>query len=254
MPRRSLAVLIVAVLVVAGCAQLMGASIEALIKEGVDLLAAQKYDEAIAKFLEVVRRDPNSWEAYLYLTRAYVGKGAWGDAIASGRKALELAPSKTDAVSALAQAFFGAGTDALARRQFSEAAGHFGEFVKLRPTDWQGYLQLARAWLGTGAYADALGALVQGLGQTADGAARQQLARTLLEGGSQALSAGNAGAAIGLLREYMRHDSGNAAAWVDLGKAYWQSGQVGDALGAFQRVLELDPGNASALQFLRGRR
>ncbi len=219
-PRRSLVALTVALLVFAGCAQLMATSIEALIKQGLELLAAQKWDEAIGKFLEVVRRDPKYWEAYLHLARGYIGKGAWTDAIASGRKALELAPTTSDVIPALAQAVFGAGTDALARRQFSDAAGHFTEFLKLRPTDWQGYLQLGRAWLGAGNYADALAALAQGAGHATEGGAREQL----------------------------------AAAFADLGKAYWQSGQLGNALGAFQRVLELDPNHADALQFLRGRR
>ena len=252
--RRSVAVLLVLAVVLSGCASLMAASIETLMKQGLELLTAGKYDEAISKFLEVVRRDPKYWEAYLGLTRAYVGKRSWGDALASGRKALELAPSNTDVISALAQALFGAGSDALAKRQFSEAAGYFGEFIKLRPTDWQGYLQLGRAYLGTGAYSDALITIVQGIGQTGDAGARQQLVSTLLDGGSQALASGNAGAAIGLLREYVRHDSRNVAAYVDLGKAYWQSGQLSSALSTYQKVLELNPSNTEALQFLRGQR
>jgi cytochrome c-type biogenesis protein CcmH/NrfG len=247
-------VLLLVALILAGCAALMADTIEELIKKGLDALTAGRYDEAISKFLEVVQRDPKHWQGYLYLTRAYIGKSSWTDAIASGRRALELAPSSTDVVSALAQAFFGAGSDALGKRQFSEAAGYFGEFVKLRPTDWQGYLQLGRSWLGTGSYSDALLSIVQGLGHATDGAARQQLVQTLLDGGSQALASGNAGAAINLLREYVRQDSGNVAAWVNLGKAYWQSGQLGSALSAYQKVLELNPSNTEALQFIRGQR
>jgi tetratricopeptide (TPR) repeat protein len=315
--------------VAAGCAQLMADSIEALMKQGIDLFSAGKYDAAIGKFLEVVQRDPKSWSAYLYLARAYVAKGAWADAVASGRKALELAPNSGDVVPTLAQAFLGAGTDALGRRQFSEAAGHFleyvklrptdfqgylnlaraylgsqswldaitngrkafelapggtdvvpvfaqallgggldalgqrqfstavahlGEYVKLRPGDWQGYLQLGRAFLGTGAYGNAVNVLGQGLAQTSDPAGRQQLTRGLLDGGGQALAAGNAKAAIGLLQEYVRHDASNVSAYLDLGKAYWQDGSLGNALGAFRRVLELNPNDPEALQFLGGRR
>jgi superkiller protein 3 len=324
-----LLVLLVTVVVAAGCAQLMADSIEALMKQGIELLTAGKYEAAIAKFLEVVQRDPKSWNGYLYLTRAYIGKGSWGDAIASGRKALELAPSTAEVAPTLAQAFLGAGTDALGRRQFSEAAGHLleyvklkpgdfqgylnlaraylgtqswvdaiasgrkavelapsapdvvpvfaqallgggldalqrrqfptaaaqlGEYVKLRPADWQGYLQLGRAFLGTGAYGDALKTLGQGLTQTSDASARQQLVRGLLEGGGQALAGGNAKAAVGLLQEYVRHDPANASAYLDLGKAYWQDGNLPNALGAFRRVLELNPNEPEALQFLGGRR
>jgi tetratricopeptide (TPR) repeat protein len=251
--RRILAVVMVVVLL-AGCAQLVADSIESLLKQGIELFTARKYDEAIAKFLEVVRRDATSWNAYLYLARSYVAKASWSDAIASGKRALELAPERGDVIPTLAEALLGAGTDALGRRQFSEAVGHFGEYVKLKPTDFQGYLQLGRAYLGTGAYPDALRALGQGLGQAPDAGGRQQLLGALLDGGRQALTGGNAKAAAGLLQEYVRHDSGNVSAYLDLGKAYWQDGSVGNAFGAFQRVLELNPNDPEALQFLRGRR
>ena len=245
---------LISMLALAGCAQLVADSIEALLRQGIELFTAGKYDEAIAKFLEVVRRDPKSWTAYLYMARSYIAKASWADAIGSGRKALALAPSAGDVIPTLAEALLGAGTDALGRRQFSEAIGHFGEYLKLRPSDAAGYLQLARAFLSTGAYGDALRTIVQGLAQAPDSSTRTQLVRGLLEGGTQALTAGNAKAAIGLLQEYVRHDARDVSAYVALGKAYWQDGSLGNALGAFQRVLELSPNNAEALQFLgRGR-
>jgi len=95
------------IVAVAGCAQLMADSIETLMKQGIELLTAGKYDAAVTKFLEVVQRDPKSWNGYLYLARAYIGKGAWGDAITSGKKALELAPSATEVAPTLAEAFLG---------------------------------------------------------------------------------------------------------------------------------------------------
>jgi tetratricopeptide (TPR) repeat protein len=249
-----LVVLVVTAVVIAGCAQLMADTIETLMKDGIDLLTAGKYDAAAGKFLEVVGRDPKSWNGYLYLARAYIGKGSWTDAIASGRKALELAPSSGDVVPTLAQALLGGGTDALNRQQFSEAANHLVEYVKLRPADGQGYLQYGRALLGTGAYADALRALGQGLSGTPDASTRQQLVSGLLDGGRQALAVGNAKAAVDFLQEYVRHDQGNVSAYLSLGKAYWQDGNLGSALSAFQRVLELNPNEPEAQQFLGGRR
>lgn len=251
MRSKIIAVALVATTVLAGCAQLVADSIEALLKQGIDLFLAGRYDEAIAKFLEVVRRDPKSWTAYLYMARSYIAKASWGDAIASGRKALELAPSSGDVIPALAEALLGAGADALGRRQFSEAVGHFSEYLKLRPADARGYLQLGRAYLGSGAYVDALRVIVQGLGQAPDASTRTQLIRSLLDGGTQALTAGNTKAAIGLIQEYVRHDPRDVSAYLTLGKAYWQDGNLGNALGAYQRVLELSPNNAEALQFLR---
>ena len=244
-------VAVIGLLLLAGCAQLVADSIEALLRQGIELFTAGKYDEAIAKFLEVIRRDPKSWTAYLYMARSYIAKTSWGDAIVSSRKALELAPTAGDVIPVLAEALLGAGTDALARRQFSEAIGHFGEYLKLRPADARGYLQLGRAFLSAGRYGDALRTILQGLAQAPDATTRTQLLRGLLDGGSQALSAGDAKAAIGLLQEYVRHDPRDVSAYVALGKAYWQDGNLGSALVAFQRVLELNPNNAEALQFLR---
>ncbi len=160
---RVLALVLVSVVVAAGCAQLMGDSIETLMKQGIDLLAAQKYDEAAQKFLEVVKRDPKSWNGYLNLARAYIGNGSWGDAVASGRKALELSPSSADVVPTLAQALLGAGTDALKRGQFSEAAKQLSEYVKLRPNDVQGYLALGKAYWQGGEHGNALSAFQRAL-------------------------------------------------------------------------------------------
>jgi cytochrome c-type biogenesis protein CcmH/NrfG len=157
-------------------------------------------------------------------------------------------------VPTLAEAFLGAGRDALQRRQFSDAVGHLGEYVKLRPADAQGYLQLARAFLGTGAYGDALRTIVQGLTHASETGTRSELVRALLDGGSQALAAGNGRAAVSLLQEYVRHDAGNVSAYLALGKAHWGDGNIVNALSAFRRVLELSPNNAEALQFMgRGR-
>jgi tetratricopeptide (TPR) repeat protein len=208
---RPVATALLLLLVLSGCAALLGYSIEALMKQGIELLTQGKYDEALAKFQEVLKRDPQHWNAYLYAARAFIGKRAWTDALASARKAFELAPEKTDVVPVLADALLGGGRDALQRGQFADAARLLIEYVKLRPTDVQ----------------------------------------SLLDAGRQALAAGDAKSAIALLREYVRTEPGSVAAYAALGKAYWQNGEMADALGAFQRVLQLDPTDADALRFLR---
>ena len=252
-PRR-LFTAVIAALLLAGCATLVADSIESLLEQGIELFTARKYDKAIEKFLEVVRRDPTAWNAHLYLARSYIAKSSWTDAIASGRKALELAPDRGEVVPVLAEALLGAGNDALNRGQFGEAARHLSEYVKLRPTDFRGHLQLGRAFLGSGSYQDAARAFVRGLGQVSDASDRQQLLVGLLDGDRQALSSGDARGAITLLQQYVRYDHDNASAYVELGKAYWQTGSRGNALRAFQRGLQLNPNDPEAQQFLGGRR
>lgn len=156
MTRRLLVVVLLTLLVTAGCAQLVAVSVETLLREAIELFTAGRYDEAISKLLEVVRRDPTSWTAYLYLARSYIAKSSWPDALTSARNALQLAPSRAEVVPVLADALFGAGADALSRRQFTEAIRHLGEYVTLRPTDVQGYLQLGKAYLQSGNVASAL--------------------------------------------------------------------------------------------------
>ena len=248
-----LTALVLAVVLAAGCATIgIVETIEALLKQIQELLAAKKWDEALTKVAEVLRREPTQWRAYLYGAQAYIGKADWGQALASARKALELAPREGDAVTTLAQSLWGAGLDALQRRSFGDAASHFVEYIKLRPTDGQGYLNAGRAYLGLGSWSDAGRVLVDGLGR-ADTATRSQLVQGLLDGGRQALSGGDYRGAAGLLREYVRQDPSNVSAYLDLGKAYWNAGDRTEAFSAFRRVLELAPLNEEARRFLLGR-
>ena len=238
------------VLLLGGCATMSAfETVESLIRQGKELYASGRYDEALVKLQEAIRRDPKALEAYIFAARSYIAKRSWADAIATARKAVELAPTGTEALGVLAEGLRGGGLDALGRGQFSEAAGMLAEYVKLAPSHVAAYLALGRAYLGTGAYADALRALRDALVR-GTAAERQEVAQLLLDGGRRALSSGYARDAASLLAEYVRLDAANAAAYLDLGKAYWQAGARADAVAAFRRVLELVPGHAEALRFI----
>lgn len=237
----------------AGCAALgFEETPESLYQKGKELYQAGRYDEAIDKFEEAIRKDPKFLFAYVYLARAYIAKLAWGNAITNARKAFELAPQGEDVVPVFAEALFGGGVDALRRGQFTQAIGNFVEYIRLRPADPRGYLNVGRAYLGTGSYADALSSFVRGLAQGGDSAVRQDLLQGLLDGGTQALSRGEARSAIGFFSEYVRVDPRNFSAYLNLGKAYLQGGEVANGLSALRRALELSPGNAEALRLLQG--
>jgi len=253
-PRHLLAAVLVLTLALTfGCATMsLVDTIESLLKQIKELLDAKRYDDALAKVSEVVRRDPKQWKAYLYGAQAYIGKADWSQALGNARKALELAPQETEALSVLGESLLGAGTAEFQRRAYGDAAGHFVEYVKLVPSDPRGYLGAGRAYLGSGQWADAGRLLVEGLGHASDPNARTQLLQALLDGGRQALSGGDHQGAATLLGEYVRQDPRDVSALLDLGKAYWGSGDRGAALDAFRRVLELAPGNAEARRFLLG--
>jgi tetratricopeptide (TPR) repeat protein len=251
----SWALCLVILIALAGCAGItMFDTVDSLMKEGRDLYAAKQYDQSIAKFEQVITKDNTYWLAYLYIARSYIAKSNWLPAITNARKAFQLAPSGENVVPTFAEALFGGGVEALRQAQFSDAIGHFGEYIRVKPTDASGYLNVGKAYLGNGAFGDALSAFLKGLGQGGDAAVRQDLVQSLLDGGVQALSRGDARGAVGFLQEYVHHDSGNLTAYLNLGKAFWQAGESGQAIGAFRRVLELSPGNDEALRFLMGTR
>jgi tetratricopeptide (TPR) repeat protein len=253
--RRTVAVaMLAALLLSAGCATIgLAETIASLLQQIRELLAARRWDEALTKIGEVIRREPTEWRAYVYGAQAYVGKADWTQALHSARKAFEVAPREGEVLATLGETLFGAGLDALQRRAFADAAARFAEYIRLRPEDWRGYLHAGRASLGLGQWSDAARALVDGLGRATDPAGRAQLLQGLLDGGRQALGRGEHRGAAALLREYVRQDPASVAAYLDLGKAYLGAGDRMEALAAYRRVLELAPQNEEARRFLLGR-
>jgi tetratricopeptide (TPR) repeat protein len=327
--RRLIGACLAGPLVFAGCAELPGIpaqSVESLMQEGQRLLQAGRHDEALAVFQKVAAIDPLYWQAYLGMARCWIAKLSWPNAVASARKAYELAPKGQDVVTVFADALLGGGREALtagrykdaigllfdyikiqptngraylelgkaliaekrfadalqtlmkglglasgadrsdflrelldggaqafSAGQFRDAIGFFTEYVKLDPARVRSYIDLAKSYLQSGAFGEALSTLMRGLAQ-ATGTERQEVLSGMLDAGRQALTSGKAREAVGFLREYIRNDRGNLQAYIDLGKAYWQSNERLNALDAFRRALELDPRNSEALNFLRGGR
>jgi tetratricopeptide (TPR) repeat protein len=237
-----------------GCATLsLLDSIESLLAQAKALLDAGRYDEALTKLREVIRRDPVQWKAYLYSAQAHIGKLDWASAITSARRSFELAPAETTVIATLGESLWGGGRAALQRGAFTDAAALFVEYIKLRPADAAGYLNAGRAYLGGRDWTAAVRVLVDGLGRATDPATRQEFARTLLDGGQQALALGDARGAIGLLREGVRLEPRDVTGYINLGKAYLSAGDTSEAFGALRRVLELAPQNEEARRLLLGR-
>jgi cytochrome c-type biogenesis protein CcmH/NrfG len=236
----------------AGCAgSTPSGPAESLLREGKEHFGARRFDDAISSLQEVVKRDPRSSAAYIYLARAYGAKRAWPEAIAAGRTAFELAPDSTEASIALTGSLYRGGLDALARKRHAEAVGRLDEYVRLRPGHVQGYVALGNAHLAAGAWAAALDAYRQGLARTADGPERDEIIDALLDGGSRALDAQAPAPAAGFLEAYVGIDRFNTYAYLLLGRAYREAGERAKALEAFRRVLELNPRDVEALRSVR---
>lgn len=249
--------LLIVALAFAGCGGVgpLGPSlqeqIDALMKEGQQLYSAKNYDQSLAKFGEVVAKDAKYWQAYVWLARTHVAKGNWADAIINGKKAYELAPKGQDVLAVLGQALYGGGLDALNRGQLADSVSRFVEYLKLEPGNVSAWLNVGKAYLGQQKFREALNAFMQGLAN-GGGADRAELIRGLLNGGLQAFSSRDFSSAIDMIKEYLKFDSNNLSAYLNLAKAYWESGARGDAIAAFRKVLEMDPRNAEALRALLG--
>jgi len=250
MLRTRFALLLLLSTLLAACAGLtLQNEIDGLMKEGQQLYAEKKYDEAVDKFVIVIGKDPTYWQAYLWAARAFIAKGNWKDAIANGKKAFELAPKDRDVLPVFAQALFGGGADALKNGRFAESVNLFVEYLKLEPGNSKAWLNVGKAYLGQKDFRQALSAFAQGLA-AGGGAERQELIRELLEGGAQAFASGKYRESIDLLKEFLKYDKKEVQAWIGLAKAYWESGDKGKALEAVKDALKLDPRQEDALRYM----
>lgn len=73
--------------------------------EGVELLNAEKYEEALAKFKESVQLNPEFATGYKTLVITYAHTKDWKSAIEASAKAVELNPDDEDIAAALAAAY-----------------------------------------------------------------------------------------------------------------------------------------------------
>lgn len=248
--RSRLTLLLLASTLLAACAGLtLQSQIDGLMNEGQQLYAEKKYDQALDKFTTVIGKDPTYWQAYLWAARSLIARGNWSDAIANGRKAFELAPKGENVIPIFAEALFGGGADALKNGRFAESVNLFVEFLKLEPGNTRAWLNVGKAYLGQKDFRQALSAFAQGLA-SGGGAERQDLIRELLDGGVQAFSSGKYRESIDLLKEFLKYDSKNLQAYLNLAKSYWESGDKGKALDAVKEVLKLDPRQEEALRYM----
>jgi tetratricopeptide (TPR) repeat protein len=99
------------------------AAIQAKFGEGVALKSAGKYDEAIAKFTEILTDVPKCPECYTNIAAAYVDKKEYDKAEESFKKALEINPDFVDAYNGLATMYN-------SQQKFKEAQEMSAEAVK----------------------------------------------------------------------------------------------------------------------------
>jgi len=151
------AILVVVALSV-GCATVgLVETIESLLKQIKELLTAQKWDAALTKVAEVIRREPTEGRAYLYGAQAYIGKADWSDA---GRMLVDGLTRASDpaARAQLVQGLLDGGRQALSRGEYQGAAGLLREYVRQQPSDVSALLDLGKAYWNSDERTEARGA------------------------------------------------------------------------------------------------
>jgi len=233
-------------LALAGC-QTLPELIDSAMKEGQTLYAQKNYNEAIARFSEALSKDPKYFPAHLWIARAQIAKGAWGAAVASARKAREIAPKGENVAAVLSEALLGAGNAALRSGQFGESIPLFLEYIELQPGNPAAYLNVARAYLGEKRFAEALANIARALGIPWDGAMQREALDLLLEGARRALMAGDLESVIRFLSEYLKIDPENVRAWIDLAHSYIKTGNYDGAASAYGGALRQGGGEHGTL-------
>lgn len=233
----------------AGC-QTLPEFVDSTMQDGQALYARKDYNAAIARFKEVLSREPRHFPAYVWIARADIAKGAWRDAIASARAARLIAPRGAGVVPVLAEALYGAGREALAAGKFTDSIPLFLEYIELQPDNPAAYVNVARAYLGEKQFAKAVENLARALGLPADRATQQEALELLLDGARRALLEGDLGNVIRFLSEYLKIKPDNIRAWIDLAHTYIRAGNYPGAATAYGGALR-QGGGAARGQLLR---
>jgi tetratricopeptide (TPR) repeat protein len=226
----------------AGC-QTLPELIDSTMKEGQALYAQKNYNQAIARFSEALGKDPQHYPAHVWIARAQMAKGDWGAAVASARKAREIAPKGESVIAVFSEALLGAGNAALKGANPTDSIPLFLEYIELQPTNPAAYLNVARAYLGEKRFAEALAALSRALGIPSDAAAQKEALDLLLDGARRALAEGDLASMIRFLSEYLKIDPANLGAWLDLARGYLKTGNYDGAISAFAGGLKRDGGS-----------
>lgn len=123
-------------------------------------------------------------------------------------------------------------------RRYDEAIAKFKMVIARDPYNWRAWLWLCRTYIVRALWGDAIEAGRQAFKLSPQGPeVLSTFLQALFGGGLAALNNGNFKDSISHFGEYLRLDSGNGAAWLNVGKAYLGNKQYGDALKSLLQAL-----------------
>lgn len=123
-------------------------------------------------------------------------------------------------------------------KRYKEAIDKFRAVIARDRTHWRAWLWLCRTYIVLALWGDAIDSGRQAFQLSPQGPeVLQTFLQALFGGGLHALNNGNFGESIKHFREYLGYNSGNAGAWLNVGKAYLGSKQYGEALQSLLKAL-----------------
>lgn len=131
-------------------------------------------------------------------------------------------------------------------KRYDEAIAKFKMVIVRDPYNWRAWLWLCRTYIVRLMWGDAVEAGRQAFKLSPQGAeVLPTFLQALFGGGLAALNNGNFRESITHFGEYLKLDSGNGGAWLNVGKAYLGNKQYGEALKSLLQALGLKDVNRS---------
>ncbi len=122
-------------------------------------------------------------------------------------------------------------------KRYDEAIVKFRAVTTREPANWGAWLWTARAFIAKGGWAEAIASARKAFENGPSAEVVQVLLDALFGGATQALENGNFTDSIKYFSEYLKLQPANAAAWMNVGKAYLGNKQFGNALQALLQAL-----------------
>lgn len=158
MPSRKFLTILPLFLIVASCTRDPKAQAQQIVDHGNKFFAKGRYREAALMYRRALQKDLKFGEAYYRLGLTDLKLAAYGDAVHALRRAVELQPNNTDAITKLADLFLMAAfSDPPHSEQYvKESTELAGKLLKADPKSYDGHRILAQMALLGGKPADAI--------------------------------------------------------------------------------------------------
>jgi tetratricopeptide (TPR) repeat protein len=217
--------------------------VSALLREAEAFLDVRRYEEAMDRAREVMRRAPDDARAFQVLSRAFYAQEDFSEAARTAQESIRLAPNdglgyrlRSRALASMARHEAGSARARLAE----EAVGVAGRAVQLAPADPNGHLVLAEA-LSLAKRPQEADAQLQLAIRSAPNSVATWVTASLI-----AIGAKNWPAAIEACHRALALDPNNYAALNNLGVALRASGQRRDGTQVLARAAAIEPDSTTA--------